>query len=72
MELNKNDIEWSKLSDAYGSAEDIPVIFEQAINLKPEKLELQSGPCFELWSRLRHQGSIYTASYAIGNRGCHH
>jgi len=25
----------------------------------------QSGPWFELWSRLYHQGTIYTASYAV-------
>lgn len=50
--------DWSQLKHAYGSAEDIPALFER----------LGSEPSDELWndlsSRLCHQGSVYSASFA--------
>lgn len=50
--------DWSELSHAYGNAADIPDLLDQA------------GPDAghevwqDLWSRLCHQGSVYTASYS--------
>jgi hypothetical protein len=50
--------DWSQLSHAYGSAEDIPTLLDR-IALEP-KPELWS----DLWSALCHQGSVYSASFA--------
>lgn len=50
--------DWSQLTHARGSAEDIPVLLGQA---SPEG----SGQVWgDLWSRLCHQGSVYSASHA--------
>ena len=59
-----NEIEWDDLKDAYGTATDIPNLLQRVIADKASKHDLQSGPWFELWSRLCHQGTIYSASYA--------
>ncbi|MGI5436227.1 hypothetical protein ACQEV4_01605 [Streptomyces shenzhenensis] len=50
--------DWSRLSHAYGSAEDIPTLLDR-IAWEP-KPELWS----DLWSALCHQGSVYSASFA--------
>ena len=50
--------DWSRLSHAYGAAHDIPGLLDQAA---PEPADEIWG---ELWSRLCHQGTVYTASYA--------
>ncbi len=50
--------DWSQLSHAYGSAEDIPALLDR-IASEP-KPELWS----DLWSALCHQGSVYSASFA--------
>ncbi|MFQ6146851.1 hypothetical protein ACLMNJ_27895 [Streptomyces seoulensis] len=51
-------MDWSQLSHAYGSAEDLPVLLK----------EIASEPSLErwndLWSALCHQGSVYPASFA--------
>lgn len=50
--------DWSRLSHAYGPADDIPALLDQ----------LASDPTSErwtdLWSALCHQGSVYSASFA--------
>ncbi|WP_326737688.1 hypothetical protein [Streptomyces sp. NBC_01022] len=50
--------DWSRLSHAYGSAEDIPALLDR----------IASDPASEhwsdLWSALCHQGSVYSASFA--------
>jgi hypothetical protein len=50
--------DWKKLKHAYGSAEDIPELLAQ----------VTPGPESEVWtelvSRLCHQGSVYSASFA--------
>lgn len=52
--------EWGALRHAYGSAEDVPDLLASA-----EKSGTDFGPPWdEVWSRLCHQGTIYTASYA--------
>jgi hypothetical protein len=50
--------DWSKVSHAYGSAEDIPALLDRiASGPKPELWS-------DLWSALCHQGSVYSASFA--------
>ncbi|WP_445277460.1 hypothetical protein [Streptomyces sp. DSM 41033] len=50
--------DWSQLSHAYGSAEDIPALLDQiASEPSPERWN-------DLWSALCHQGSVYSASFA--------
>lgn len=50
--------DWSQLSHAYGSAEDIPAMFD--------RLEAEPGDEIwnDLWSALCHQGTAYSASFA--------
>ena len=51
--------EWGTLRHAYGSAEDIPGLLDQ---LSPD----QKAPVWdELWSRVCHQDSVYSASFAV-------
>jgi hypothetical protein len=54
---------WRKLTHAYGSAEDIPVLIEQ-LRTAPAPKNYQDEPWFSLWSALCHQSDVYTASYA--------
>jgi hypothetical protein len=56
--------QWMGLQDAYGKASAVPALLAKVISNKSLKSDPQSGPWFDLWSRLYHQGSIYTASYA--------
>jgi len=62
--IKLTDPHWNDLQDAYGDATRVPQLLEQVIADKSPTHNLQSGPWFDLWSRLYHQGSIYTASYA--------
>ncbi|MCP3997555.1 MAG: hypothetical protein GY722_21210 [bacterium] len=49
---------WSKLEHAYGDASDVPKLLE---GLAPDS----NDPIWlELWSRLCHQGTVYSASFA--------
>lgn len=48
-------IDWSELRDAYGSAEAVPSLLTSAEAGDPEAWN-------ELWSRLCHQGTVYSAS----------
>ncbi|MFD4133635.1 hypothetical protein [Streptomyces goshikiensis] len=50
--------DWSRLSHAYGSAEDIPARLDR-ITADPT-----SERWNDLWSALCHQGSVYSASFA--------
>ncbi|WUI02432.1 hypothetical protein OHR68_11715 [Spirillospora sp. NBC_00431] len=50
--------DWSALAHAYGSAEDVPGLLDQA------GPGLEDATWEELWGRLCHQGTVYTASYA--------
>ncbi|MFE0511553.1 hypothetical protein [Streptomyces sp. NPDC058964] len=50
--------DWSQLHHAYGTAEDIPGLLD-AVSPAPK----DSGWA-DLWSRLCHQGTVYSASYA--------
>ncbi|MHC5906440.1 hypothetical protein ACVNF4_21420 [Streptomyces sp. S6] len=51
--------DWSRLSHAYGPADDIPGLFA-GLDGGPGDKEIWSG----LWSALCHQGTVYTASFA--------
>ena len=62
--LNLNDPRWGSFEDAYGNASRVPDLLRAVLANKSQKNDLQSGPWFDLWSRLYHQGSIYNASYA--------
>lgn len=50
--------DWSQLTHAYGTAEDIPALLERAVQ------DTDNQVWGELWSRLCHQGSVYNASFA--------
>jgi hypothetical protein len=62
--INLNDPRWGSFEDAYGSASRVPDLLRIVTANKTQKSNPQSGPWFDLWSRLYHQGSIYNASYA--------
>lgn len=51
-------IDWSRLSHAYGSAEDIPGLLDQV------GTEGGGQVWNDLWSALCHQGTVYSASFA--------
>ena len=55
---------WSRLTHAYGSAEDIPDMLRRlAADPQPRRASVEE-PWFMLWSSLCHQGDAYAASYA--------
>jgi hypothetical protein len=49
---------WSQLQHAYGSAEDVPGLLDAASS------DPQAKEWDDLWSRLCHQGTVYSASFA--------
>ena len=51
-------IDWGKLQHAYGPADDMPALLRQ---LSPDP---KADVWDTLWSRLCHQGSVYSASFA--------
>ncbi len=51
-------MDWSTLKHAYGNAEDVPALLTR---LCPDP---DASVWEELWSRLCHQGSVYSASFA--------
>jgi len=52
-------VDWAQLRHAYGSAEDIPQLLEA---LTPDPSD---DSWAELWSRVCHQGTIYSASWPV-------
>src|ERR1017187_138694 len=62
--LKLNETKWSELEDAYGAAADVPVLLEQLSRDVTPKRDVTAEPWFTLWSKLCHQGSVFTASYA--------
>lgn len=50
--------DWTTLQDAYGSAAEIPSLLDQ---ISPDP---RADVWEELWSRLCHQGSVYSGSFA--------
>lgn len=58
------DLDWNQLNDAYGPAAEVPNLLRQiSQHIHPQKATTDE-PWFSLWSRLCHQGDVYTASYA--------
>ena len=53
-------IDWVELRDAYGSAEAVPGLLEAAA----QEIDWDAKVWEDLWSRLYHQGSVYSASQA--------
>ncbi len=51
-------IDWTEVQDAYGSAEAVPGLLDQAAGLPSD-----AGVWNDLWSRLCHQGTVYQASF---------
>lgn len=62
--LDIENFNWSDLHDAYGKASAIPNLIKSVTDKINSSENSQSGPWFELWSRLCHQGTIYDASCA--------
>jgi len=59
-----DDKQWSELQDAYGSAQNIPLLLS-AVEADPSpKCDGAEGPWFSLWSALCHQQTVYSASFA--------
>jgi hypothetical protein len=54
--------DWSTLQHAYGQADDIPPLLHR-LSLDPTPKNPNDEPWFSLWSALRHQGDVYSASY---------
>lgn len=52
-------LDWSRLRHAYGSASDLPRLFDEIGDS-----ELADVAWEELWASLYHQGSVYEASFA--------
>jgi hypothetical protein len=51
-------VDWTSLRHAYGAADDLPALLNR---LSPDPADEVWG---ELWSRICHQGSVYSASFA--------
>lgn len=57
-------MDWGKLDHAYGNASNIPHLLSM-LSMYPEEKNYEDEPWFSLWSSLYHQGTIYSASFAI-------
>jgi hypothetical protein len=55
--------DWSKLSHAYGSAEDIPELLAELSS--DEAMNEGADVWGELWGRVCHQGSVYDSSLRV-------
>jgi hypothetical protein len=58
--LNLAMTEWASLQDAYGSAEQVPILLTAAAATGTD----EDDSWGDLWSHLCHQGTVYSASYA--------
>ncbi|QGI69783.1 uncharacterized protein FFB20_06995 [Fusarium fujikuroi] len=54
-----DSIDWSQLSHAYGSADDVPQLLKDLQSTDPEVYKTALTKC---WSNIYHQGSRYSAS----------
>lgn len=55
---------WENLNHAYGKASNIPLLLS-SLSAYPEETNYEEEPWFSLWSSLYHQGTIYSASFAV-------
>ncbi|HEU5400597.1 MAG TPA: hypothetical protein VFU86_04520 [Terriglobales bacterium] len=63
MLLDLKSPRWKELTQAYGSAGDIPELLKQ-LATAPVQKSYTDEPWYSLWSALCHQGDVYTATYA--------
>jgi hypothetical protein len=54
-----DEIDWSKLTHAYGEASDVPDLIKALVSPRPDEREAAYG---ELFSNIYHQGTVYDAS----------
>jgi hypothetical protein len=62
--LPLDDPRWKELRHAYGDAADVPKLLQALATSPGPKAGYEEEPWFSLWSRMCHQGDVYTASYA--------
>jgi len=62
--LSLSDPRWKELRHAYGEAADVPSLLQALATSAGPTSGYQAEPWLSLWSRLCHQGDVYTASYA--------
>ena len=62
--LALDDPRWRELQHAYGDASDVPDLLRTLASSTEPQAGSDDEPWFSLWSRLCHQGEVYTASYA--------
>jgi len=62
--LSLSDPRWKELRHAYGEAADVPSLLQALATSTGPTSGYQAEPWLSLWSRLCHQGDVYTASYA--------
>jgi hypothetical protein len=60
--LSLDSPRWAELTQAYGTAEDVPRLLEALARIGPE--EARAEVWFALWRILHRPGEAYTASYA--------
>lgn len=61
--LDLSSSRWAELTQAYGSAANLPALLDAALRDDRPGNDPDSV-WFELWSALCHQGDVYVASYA--------
>jgi hypothetical protein len=62
--LSLDDARWGQLQDAYGTGSEIPDLLRALAASTAPKRSYTEEPWYSLWSRLCHQGDVYTGSYA--------
>lgn len=64
MNTMNTQIDWGKLHDAYGTAEEVSGLILSVKNNPNPLTSADQEQWNSLWSRLCHQGTVYSASYA--------
>src|SRR5262245_55817641 len=59
MSTSYSDKNWSDLTHAYGSAEDVPELLE---DLNSADKQTREDACSELFGNIWHQGTVYPAT----------
>ncbi len=62
--LSLDSHRWTDLSQAYGTAGDIPGLIKAIAESDPAEMRKHPTPWKEVWNSLWHQGSVYPATYA--------
>lgn len=56
-----DDIPWSTLHHAYGTAEDVPELLRQLQTADPD-VRNEDSPLWQLFGNIWHQGTVYEAT----------